>query len=188
MFLLTAHCSPLTTYCLPLTAHYLEMISFNIRRATPADEPFLREMLFQSLHVEPGGEPLTRDVLRLPGVARYVEGWGRAGDLGFVAVAEGEPIGAVWSRLAAGDDRGFAYLDDATPELAVALLPQHRGRGVGTLLLTRYLEEARALFKAVSLSVSPDNPAVRLYERLGFATVDVRGGHPVMKKDLSPPR
>jgi ribosomal protein S18 acetylase RimI-like enzyme len=166
------------------------MISFNIRPATSSDEPFLREMLFHSLYVEPGREPFTRDVLRLPEVARYVAGWGRAGDLGFLAIedATGEPIGAVWSRLSVGDDKGFAYLDDATPELAVALLPEHRGRGVGTLLLTRYLERARTLFPAVSLSVSPDNPAMRLYERLGFKAVDVRGGHPVMKKDLSPVR
>lgn len=159
-----------------------------IRPATPADEPFLREMLFQALYVEEGREPFTRDALRLPNVARYVEGWGRAGDLGFVAVADatGEAVGAVWSRLSTGDDRGFAYLDDDTPELGIALLPEHRGRGVGTLLLTHYLEAAGTLFPAVCLSVSPNNPAMRLYERLGFTTVDIRqDNHAVMKKDLT---
>jgi GNAT superfamily N-acetyltransferase len=166
-------------------------MSYVIRPATPSDEPFLREMLFESLYVEEGRAQFARDVLQRPEVARYVEGWGRAGDLGFVAVEDacGEPVGAVWGRLPADDDRGFAYLGDDTPELAIALLPEHRGRGVGTLLLKRYLEEARAHFPAVSLSVSPGNPAARLYRRLGFQTVDVRAGHPVMKKDLlSPPR
>lgn len=172
----------------PLVGYNPETMSYIIRPATPSDEPFLWEMLFQSLYVEEGREPFARDVVRLPNVARYVQGWGRAGDLGFVAVedATGEPIGAVWSRLPAGDDRGFAYLGDDTPELGIALLPEHRGRGVGTLLLKHYLEAVRALFPAVSLSVSPNNPAMRLYARLGFKTVDVRGDdHPVMKMDLT---
>jgi len=165
------------------------MMSYVIRPAMLRDEPFLWEMLFHALYVEQGREPFTRDVLRLPDVARYVEGWGRgARDLGFVAVedATGEAVGAVWSRLFTGDDKGFAYLDDDTPELGIALLPEHRGRGVGTLLLKHYLEEARALFPAVSLSVSPNNPAMRLYARLGFTTVDVRkDSYPIMKKDLT---
>ena len=162
-------------------------MDYIIGPAKPSDEPFLWEMLFQSLYVEEGSEPFGRDAVQLPEVARYVEGWGRAGDLGFIAVEEstGEPVGAVWGRLPTRDDRGFAYLGDDTPELAVALLPEHRGRGVGTLLLGRYLEAARSLFPAVSLSVSPRNPAIRLYARLGFKTVDVRRGHPVMKKDLT---
>lgn len=162
--------------------------SYDIRPATPADEPFLWEMLYQSLYVEEGAAPFPREVLRQPELSRYVEGWGRAGDLGFVAVeaASGLAVGAVWSRLPEGVDKGFAYVDDETPELAVAVSPGHRGRGVGTALLKRLLSEASSLFPAVSLSVSPENPARRLYERLGFETSEVRGGHPLMRMRFGP--
>ena len=169
----------------------VDATGYSIRPATPSDEPFLWEMLYQSLFVEEGREPHPREVLQLPNIARYVKGWGREGDLGFVALdtESGRPVGAAWCRLSEGDDKGFAYLDDETPELGVAVLPEHRGKGVGTALLRRLLAEAAERFKAVSLSVSPNNPAVRLYERLGFRTVDVRGDdHPVMRIELPPRR
>jgi ribosomal protein S18 acetylase RimI-like enzyme len=161
---------------------------YDIRPATPEDEPFLREMLYQSLYVEEGADPFPTEVLERPELSRYVEGWGRAGDLGFVAVqaGSGRAVGAAWSRLPGVVDKGFAYLDDETPELAVAVSPGHRGVGVGTALLKRLLSAASASFHSMSLSVSPDNPARRLYERLGFETVEVRGGHPLMKIRLRP--
>lgn len=53
----------------------------------------------------------------------------------------------------------------------VALLPEHRGRGVGTSLLHALLAEAAANGQPVTLRVDRDNPARSLYRRLGFATV-----------------
>lgn len=160
--------------------------SFTIRPAVQTDELFLWEMLYQSLYVEEGDGPFPRDAVNRPDIARYVEGWGRAGDLGFVVVDSNtkQPIGAAWARLPAGANDGFGYVDDATPELSVALFPAYRGQGVGTELLNHYLEAARKTHQAVSLSVSPNNPARRLYERLGFGVVDVRSTHPVMRKFL----
>jgi ribosomal protein S18 acetylase RimI-like enzyme len=52
--------------------------------------------------------------------------------------------------------------------------------------MKKLLSEASALFPAVSLSVSPDNPARRLYERLGFEALEVRGGHPLMWMKFGP--
>jgi ribosomal protein S18 acetylase RimI-like enzyme len=87
--------------------------------------------------------------------------------------------------LLRGEERGFAYVDDETPELAVAVLPEYRGKGIGTALLMRHLEAAAGLYRALSLSVSPRNPAKRLYERLGFEIVATGDdGHPIMKKEL----
>jgi ribosomal protein S18 acetylase RimI-like enzyme len=159
---------------------------FSIRAACAADREFLREMLYQSLYVPAGGVPFPRDVVARPELAKYVEGWGRAGDLGFIAVGSGggEPVGAAWLRLLAGDERGYGHLDDETPELALAVVPGHRGRGVGTALLGRLLEAARDLYESVSLSVSSDNPAVRLYERAGFERATPRGASVVMIKRL----
>ena len=164
-----------------------ESFSYSIRPLAPSDEPFLWEMLYQSLYVPPGKEPFPRAVVKRPDIARYVEGWGRAHDLGFVAEDEvtGRPVGAVWMRLFAGAEKGFAHLDEETPEMGIALLPGYRGRGIGTALLGRLIEAARTSYPALALSVSAHNPAKRLYERLGFEVVEVReDDHPVMRLEL----
>jgi ribosomal protein S18 acetylase RimI-like enzyme len=163
--------------------------SLAIRPAHEEDEPFLWEMLAEAAH-----EPEIQAVRDNPDVAKYVEGWGRRPhDLGFVAeYAGGEPAGVAWLRLFVAKGAGFGHVDAETPELAVAVRPECRGSGAGTRLLGRLLEEAAGVgYPAVSLSVRADNPAKRLYERVGFREVEgseVRnraGGTSVtMKADL----
>lgn len=162
-------------------------MSHAIRRLAPSDQQFLWEMLYQSLHAPEGSSPFPREVIRLPELARYVEAWGRPGDMGFVAVdaGSGEPVGAVWLRLLTGDERGYGYVDDETPELGMAVLPEHRGRGIGSELLGLLLESAGAVYRSVCLSVSADNPAVRLYKRAGFERVGAGGDSLTMVKRLS---
>ena len=107
--------------------------------------------------------------------------------MGFVAIdaGSGGPVGAAWLRLLTGDERGYGYVGDETPELGMAVLPECRGRGVGSDLLRRLLESAGAVYRAVCLSVSADNPAVRLYGRAGFELVCERGASLTMVKRLS---
>lgn len=158
---------------------------FEIRPLTPSDQPFLWEMLYQSLYVPDGRAPFERSILAHRDIARYVEGWGREGDCGFVALDEnGRPVGAVWLRLLKGEERGFGYVDDETPELGMAVLPEYRGRGVGTSLLSRVIEAAGGKYEYISLSVSAGNPAARLYRRLGFEEVRQSGDARTMKRCL----
>ena len=91
-------------------------------------------------------------------------------------------IGAAWLRLLSGDQRGYGYVDDATPELTIAVVPECRGKGVGTRLLSHLLATAESCYSSLSLSVLTDNPALRLYERLGFETVGTCGRSLVMKR------
>jgi ribosomal protein S18 acetylase RimI-like enzyme len=51
----------------------------------------------------------------------------------------------------------------------IALLAEHRSNGIGSFLIRGLLDEAGASQKSVRLSVYKLNPAVRLYERLGFS-------------------
>lgn len=140
-------------------------MTFETREAIASDEPFLREMLYLALYVRPGDPPISRAVLDDPAIARYVTGWGRGrGDRGWIAVVDGVPVGAAWVRQFSEAEPGYGFVDERTPELSVAILPDYRGNGIGTQLIEQLLRE----LASVSLSCDPDNPAVRLYRRLGF--------------------
>ena len=158
--------------------------SYTIRPITSVDEPFLWEALYHAIYVVPGDTPPERDVVNRPELARYVRDWGDANDLGFIAVAEEnrQPIGAAWIRLLTGENKGYGYTDDTTPELSVAVLPEYRGQGVGTGLLTHLLQAVSIHHRSVSLSVEAGNPASRLYRRLGFEIVSTSGTSLVMRK------
>jgi ribosomal protein S18 acetylase RimI-like enzyme len=169
-------------------------VSCSLRLATAGDVDFLWLMLYEASYAADDGVPDAAALRGHPVLARYVEGWGRRGDLGVVASDDdtGQPVGAAWVRLLTGDEGGYGYVDDATPELAIAVHPNERGRGVGERMLRELLAFADAAgFRAVSLSVRADNPALRLYERVGFQVVrrtdvpDVPAGVSItMKIDL----
>lgn len=147
-------------------------MAWRFRAATAADGAILREFLHLALFVPPGEARPPFDLVFTPALARYVEGWGRAGDAGLLALdGTGRIVGAAWLRLWTEADRGYGFVDAFTPELSVAVRRSHRGRGLGTELLARLLAQAEKSCPAISLSVSPDNPARRLYERLGFRVI-----------------
>lgn len=88
-----------------------------------------------------------------------------------------QPVGAAWWCFFEEDDPGYVFLDDATPEVSVAVHREWRRRGIGEALLQALIERARVeRVPALSLSVESDNPAVRLYERLGFEVVGTKRG------------
>lgn len=79
---------------------------------------------------------------------------------------------------------GRLYLDRRPDEIRIvdiALLPSHRGRGIGRALLEEVLEEARANGVAVRIHVERENPARRLYDRLGFVPVGETGIYLLME-------
>jgi ribosomal protein S18 acetylase RimI-like enzyme len=158
------------------------MMNDTIRSLTPDDQPFLWEMLYQALYIPADQTPPPREVIYQPDLARYVQDWGRSGDRGFVAIAPttGQLIGAVWLRCLIGENQGYGYVDDATPELGIAVLPEYRGQGIGTALLNALAASDPG---AICLSVAADNPAVRLYQRFGFAILSQDHGTLILKRD-----
>lgn len=157
-----------------------------IRLVEVTDEPFLWEMLYQALYIPPEVSSLPRDVIFEPELAKYVQDWGHHEDRGLMAVLEENQssIGAAWLRLFKSSNPGYGYINDYTPELTIAVLPEYRGQGIGTQLLTQLFSQVRSCYSAVSLSVSPDNPALRLYRRFGFEVVGQCHHSLTMKKDL----
>ncbi|MEH2052941.1 GNAT family N-acetyltransferase [Nostoc sp.] len=118
-----------------------------------------------------------QDAKNNPDLAKYVKNWGCKDDSGFVAILESsnQAVGAAWLRLLTGENKGYGYVDDRTPELAIAILPQYRNQGIGTQLLIHLLAAANKYYPSVSLSTRATNPAFGLYKRCGFEVVPGSG-------------
>ncbi|HZE12443.1 MAG TPA: GNAT family N-acetyltransferase [Chthoniobacterales bacterium] len=158
-------------------------MDYTIRPLTPDDEPLLWDMLHQALQTSEGAP--SRDILKRPEYARYVEDWGREGDTGFVVSDKTttEVLGAVWYRVSTPDAKGRAEKNEPTPELAFAVKSGQRKRGIGAALLTQ-LVKANPHHSAISIRASANNPAVRLYERFGFQIVSDTHGTVTMRREI----
>ena len=94
--------------------------------------------------------------------------------------------GALWLVMEVeGAVAGRIYLHPSESDIRlmdVALVPQWRGQGVGTRLLTALAAQADASARSISLHVEPYNPAIGLYRRLGYADVETRGYYLFMER------
>jgi ribosomal protein S18 acetylase RimI-like enzyme len=156
------------------------MDEINFVPITIADEPFLWEMLYLALYVPAGEPPFPRAILEEPDIACYVQGWGRPGDWGLLARDGEKLIGAIWLRQWTGSQKGYGFVNEAIPELSIALLPEYRNIGLGTRMLKKVISIARKHYPGLSLSVVENSPARQLYERLGFRKVGQIKDSPVM--------
>jgi len=160
----------------------------NVRPATADDAGFIRLMFVEAAFWNPDEErpPLEQWLAAEDVPLRYFEGWGREGDEGFIAEEDGSLIGAAWFRVFSKEEPAYGFVAESIPEIAIGLVPEARGRGIGTALLSALLDRAAELgYAATSLSVFLKNPALRLYERLGFEKVeDDDEGYRTMKAGL----
>ena len=95
-----------------------------------------------------------------------------AGSTFDVVLVDGEPAGRLY---VARWEKEIRIVD-------VAMLPEHRGRGIGSRLLAAVLAEGDEAGKPVSIHVEASNPARRLYERLGFRQVEDKGVYVLMRR------
>lgn len=147
-------------------------MKFTIKLAEPQDEHFLWHMVYEAAHMAEAGEPVEA-AQHDPALARYVAHWGQDHDVGYIAIDPNtsQMVAAAWFRLLQGANRGYGYVSDQVPELAIGALPAYRGHGAGTALLEALIQHARGTYAGLSLSVRDSNPAVRLYERFCFQKV-----------------
>jgi ribosomal protein S18 acetylase RimI-like enzyme len=88
-----------------------------------------------------------------------------------IAMLDGEPVG----RIMIDWDTTESHCVD------IAVLPGHQGKGVGLALLRTWLDVADQRGQPAQLEVRQDNPAARIYLRLGFHPVpDPHGWSPVV--------
>jgi GNAT superfamily N-acetyltransferase len=163
------------------------MASFSVRPAGQADGAFLGDMVVEAANWRPGAARPKHQILTAPEHSRYVSGWKRPSDAGFVALdPSGEPIGAAWYRLLPRSDPGLGYVGTGVPELIIGVRPIWRAHGVGRTLLQALAQQARAHgYARLSLSVERGNFAVALYRSEGFAVTQSGMGRDTMVKRLN---
>src|SRR4029450_9459883 len=106
-----------------------------IRELEAADAEFLGEMLIAAVYWDPAKERLpTEFLLAHPKLTIFHPDRGRPGDVGLVAEEDGAPVGVVWYRRFTEAEHGEGFVDEATPELAIAVADGHRGHGLGSAL------------------------------------------------------
>jgi ribosomal protein S18 acetylase RimI-like enzyme len=131
------------------------MQPLTFRQATEADMPFLLQLRRQTMsahQIASGVSPSEAEHLKRVRVAfqcaQVIESGARP--VGLLKVVRGE---AAWELL------------------QIQLAPEFQGRGIGTMIVTSAVEEARNAGVALRLSVLKANPAKRLYQRIGFVVV-----------------
>lgn len=163
------------------------MDTVTIRRVGTADRAFLAEMLYEAAFPPDASRPPLDLAIQEPRNHRFLDDWSsRVGDIGAIALDSGRPIGAAWCRCFRGPEVLSPYADPAIPELAIAIVAERRGRGVGMKLLMALCQEVRAEgLAALDLAVGVSNTrAVRLYRALGFQEVATDGRSIRMRRDL----
>lgn len=153
-----------------------------VRRGGAQDVRFLRDMLHHAYYWKERAPDAGPGPVQL-----YVKAWGRPGDTAVIAIEDGFPVGAAWFRMFTRERPGYGFVDAATPELAIAVVPNRRGRGIGDALLTALLGLAReAGHGAISLCVDRRNDdAIRVYQRHGFEPVDENEDTLTMRAELN---
>lgn len=152
--------------------------SIRLRKVTDDDIPFLRRLYFSTREPEmqmvtwTDAEKLA--FLHMQFTAQKTHYDTYYADADFLVI---ERDGVAVGRL---------YIDRAPEDIRVvdiALMPEQRGSGIGTMLLKEVMEEAAASSRPVTIHVERYNPALRLYERLGFRHVDDNGVYYLMRWD-----
>lgn len=148
----------------------LQLESVSIRSLNQEDYSVLKDFLYEAIFIPDGVTPPPKDIIYNPELKLYYEDFGKGkADYGFVACIDEKIIGAVWVRIM----NDYGHIDDDTPSFAISLYKEYRGMGIGTALMDRMLRHLKKEgYKKASLAVQKANYAVRMYEKLGFKTVD----------------
>lgn len=170
--------------CLELecTLYNLKLKGITIRKMNKNEYHLLKDFLYEAIFIPEGVSPLPKDIVKNPELKLYYKDFGsNKADTAFVAEKDGIVVGAVWTRIM--DDYG--HIDDDTPSFAISLYKEYRNQGIGTALMMKSLMNLKTLgFSKASLAVQKANYAVRMYENVGFKTVDENDEEYIMVCDL----
>ena len=141
-----------------------------IRKLMTEEIALLKDFLYEAIFIPEGVAAPPRDIVERPELRIYYDDFGSGpADYCLVAEADGRVVGAVWTRIM----HDYGYVDDETPSFAISLLPEYRGQGIGTRLMREMLSLLKEHgFRQASLAVQKANYAARMYQHVGFETID----------------
>ena len=153
-----------------------------IRELLPEERDLLKDFLYEAIFIPEGVQPPPKEIIEQPELRIYYEDFGsHPADHCLAAEADGRVVGAVWSRIM----HDYGHVDDQTPSLAISLIREYRGKGIGTRLMVEILSVLKDCgYRQVSLAVQKANYAVRMYENVGFTTVNENEEEYIMVCDL----
>ena len=92
------------------------MMNYSIRKIRHDEVGVLDTFLYEAIFIPEGFEPPHKDIIKEPELQVYVDEFGsKAGDICFIAEAEGLIVGAVWVRIM----EDYGHVDDETPSLSL---------------------------------------------------------------------
>lgn len=153
-----------------------------IEEMKPSQYPLLQDFLYEAIFVPQGMQAPPKSILQEPDLQVYVSDFGTYKDDIALSVKVNDIIvGAVWVRIMM--DYGHVYAD--TPSLAISLLKEYRGKGIGMAMMKQMLRILKKRgYAQVSLSVQKENFAVRMYQKLGFKILEDKEDEYLMIKTL----
>ena len=155
------------------------------RELKPEEYELLKTFTYEAVFIPEGAEPPDRSIIEMPELSIYYDDFG-SGTADHCIVAEDNDfvVGAAWVRIM----NDYGHVDDDTPSLAISVLKDYRGQGIGTQLLQKMLGMLKIKgYERLSLSVQKANYAVRMYRHVGFITVDENDEEFIMICELSEP-
>jgi ribosomal protein S18 acetylase RimI-like enzyme len=130
-----------------------------------SEQKIVTDMLHYAYRLDENSQTLQE----LPALSIYNDFYGlTAKDLGLYALLNHKIAGAIWTRRLNAEHNSTAFVNENTPVMSVAVLPEFRGKGVGSFMMEQFLQEAATLYDALSVNVLKDSKAIEFYKKFGF--------------------
>lgn len=156
-------------------------MDYKIREIKKDEYHLLDEFIYEAIFQREEDNLLPREIIKEPSLRVYTENWGKKHDYCLFAEVDDKVVGAVWVRII----NGFGHIDDTVPEFAISLYKEYRGFGIGTELMKQMLSLLKQNgYKKASLAVQKDNYAYKLYQKVGFKTINENEQEYIMLCDL----
>jgi len=150
-------------------------MDYIIRKLKLSEKAILEDFLYEAIFQPEGTNSLSRDIIYTPEIYVFIDNYGLKDDYCLVTELKGKIVGAVWSRILAGEIKGYGNIDEYTPELAISLMKEYRGLGLGTEMMKQMIQLLREEgYAQASLSVDKNNYAVKMYKNVGFEVLQER--------------
>lgn len=106
-------------------------------------------------------DEIGKTIAEFPELEIYTKHYGHTSrDLGIYILKDHKLTGATWIRL--------LRFEDTVPVLTIAVKPEFRNQGLGSMMLEQLLLEAAVRFEQISVTLLKDVKVIQFYERFGF--------------------